>query len=136
MANPLLEVNNLSVSYGDVRALWDVSFSVEEGSIVALVGLNGAGKSTLLNAISGLLTPLRGEILFEGEDMASLSASKRVDRGILQVPEGRLLFQSLTIKRTFSGAYLPKARSGIVLPWNGLQPVPCARDRQDSKRVY
>ena len=71
MANPLLEVKDLSVSYGDVRALMDVSLEVEEGSIVALVGSNGAGKSTLLKAIAGLLHPPRGRCSSMGEDSAS-----------------------------------------------------------------
>ncbi|MFH1265501.1 MAG: ATP-binding cassette domain-containing protein, partial [Planctomycetota bacterium] len=80
MANPLLEVKELSVSYGDVRALHDVFLEVEEGSIVALVGANGAGKSTLLKTISGLLHPVNGAVLFEGEDLIHTSTKHRVDK--------------------------------------------------------
>lgn len=112
MANRLLEVKDLSVAYGDVRALWDVSLEVEEGSIVALVGANGAGKTTLLKTISGLLHPLSGSIVFEGEDLARLNTKHRVDEGIVMVPEGRRLFQSLTVLENLRlGAYLPKARA-------------------------
>jgi ABC-type branched-chain amino acid transport systems, ATPase component len=109
----LLEVKELSVAYGDVRALWDVSLEVEEGSIVALVGANGAGKTTLLKTVLGLLRPLHGQILFEGEDLAHLNTKQRVDKGIVMVPEGRRLFQSLTVLENLRlGAYLPKARAG------------------------
>ena len=112
MANPLLEVKNLSVSYGDVRALTDVSLEVEEGTIVALVGSNGAGKSTLLKAISGLKHPAEGEVLFDGEDISRVSTKHHVDKGISLVPEGRRLFQTLTVLENLRlGAYLPKART-------------------------
>ena len=135
MANPLLEVKELSVSYGDVRALWDVSLTVEEGTIVALVGINGAGKSTLLKTISGLLHPRHGEIFFEGEDFRRLSTKDRVDRGVVQVPEGRRLFQNLTIKENLRlGAYLPKARANFG---ESLERVfdlfPVLKERQNGK---
>ena len=114
MACPLLEVRELSVSYGDVRALVDVSVEVEEGSIVALVGSNGAGKSTLLKAVAGLLHPSKGQILFMGEDLGKLSTKHRVDRGIVLVPEGRRLFQTLTVLENLKlGAYLPRARASF-----------------------
>ena len=112
MASPLLEVKDVSVSYGDVRALQGVSLEVEEGAIVALVGSNGAGKSTLLKAIAGLLHPSTGQVLFEGDDLGRLSTKHRVDRGIVLVPEGRRLFQTLTVLENLRlGAYLPKARA-------------------------
>ena len=112
MANPLLEVKNLTVSYGDVRALTDVSLDVEEGTIVALVGSNGAGKSTLLKAISGLKHPDMGEVLFDSDDISTMSTRNHVDKGIVLVPEGRRLFQTLTVLENLKlGAYLPKART-------------------------
>jgi branched-chain amino acid transport system ATP-binding protein len=112
LANQLLEVRELSASYGDVRALTDVSLEVEEGSIVALVGSNGAGKSTLLKAVAGLIRPSKGHVLFMGEDIGSLTTKHRVDRGIVLVPEGRRLFQTLTVLENLRlGAYLPKART-------------------------
>ena len=112
MANLLLEVKELSVAYGDVQALWDVSLEVEEGSIVALIGTNGAGKTTMLKTISGLLRSVHGQVLFEGEDLADLDTKHRVDKGIVMVPEGRRLFQGLTVLENLRlGAYLPKARA-------------------------
>jgi branched-chain amino acid transport system ATP-binding protein len=112
LANLLLEVKELSVSYGDVRALTDVSLEVEEGSIVALVGSNGAGKSTLLKSVAGLLHPSNGHVLFAGEDIGTLNTKHRVDRGIVLVPEGRRLFQTLTVLENLKlGAYIPRARA-------------------------
>jgi branched-chain amino acid transport system ATP-binding protein len=112
LAYPLLEVNDLRVSYGDVLALQGASLTVDEGTIVALVGVNGAGKSTLLKAISGVVRSSDGQIVFRGEDIGKLNAKRRVDRGIVQVPEGRMLFQSLTVYENLRlGAYLPKARA-------------------------
>ncbi|MHB1344652.1 MAG: ABC transporter ATP-binding protein [Thermoleophilia bacterium] len=131
----MLEVQELSVAYGDVRALWDVSLEVDEGSIVALVGANGAGKTTLLKAISGLLRPAGGRIMFEGEDLVHLNTQHRVDRGIVMVPEGRRLFQTLTVLENLRlGAYLPKARAGYG---DSLERVfalfPVLLDRRDGK---
>ncbi len=135
MANQLLEVKELSVSYGDVRALQDVSLEVEEGSIVALVGANGAGKSTLLKTVSGLLHPKGGQILFLGEDLGKLNPKHRVDRGIVMVPEGRRLFQTLTVLENLRlGAYLPRARATYDESLErvfGLFPV--LKDRKDGK---
>jgi branched-chain amino acid transport system ATP-binding protein len=112
LASPLLEVKDLSVSYGDVRALTGVSMEVEEGSIVALVGSNGAGKSTLLKTIAGLIHASHGEVLFDGDSLGRQSAKHRVDRGIVLVPEGRRLFQTLSVQENLRlGAYLPKPRA-------------------------
>lgn len=135
MANQLLEVKDLSVSYGDVRALWDASLTVEEGTIVALVGANGAGKTTLLKTISGLLDPNHGELMFNGEDLRKLSPKRRVEKGIVQVPEGRRLFSELTVYENLRlGAYLPKARASIKSSLErvyGLFPV--LKDRENGK---
>jgi branched-chain amino acid transport system ATP-binding protein len=135
LANPLLEVKELSVSYGDVQALWDVSLTVEEGMIVALVGINGAGKSTLLKTISGLIHPKHGQIIFDGEELGKLSPKHIVDRGLLQVPEGRRLFQNLTVRENLRlGAYLPKARANFK---DSLQRVydlfPVLAERENGK---
>jgi branched-chain amino acid transport system ATP-binding protein len=112
LANLLLEVKDVSVSYGDVRALTGVSIEVDEGAIVALVGANGAGKSTLMKTIVGLLQPSSGQVLFMGEDIGKQSTKHRVDRGVVLVPEGRRLFQTLTVLENLRlGAYLPKARA-------------------------
>jgi branched-chain amino acid transport system ATP-binding protein len=135
LANPLLEVRDLSVSYGDVRALSGASLSVPEDTIVALVGVNGAGKTTLLNAISGLLPRTKGSILFEGQELKRLTMKQRVELGIVQVPEGRRLFPDLTIYENLRlGAYLPRARAAVS---DSLERVyglfPVLKDREHGK---
>jgi branched-chain amino acid transport system ATP-binding protein len=94
----LLEIKGLSAGYGDVQVLWDLNLRVEEGQIVALVGANGAGKSTLLKIISGLLPPYSGEIRYAGQDIVRLPSKEIVRDGIIQVPEGRRLFNQMTIE--------------------------------------
>lgn len=109
--NQLLEVKGIDVFYGDGQALWDVSITVEEGTIVALVGANGAGKTTLLKTISGLIHARKGEILLSGKSLSNLKPQKIVDRGIIHVPEGRRLFSNLTVLENLKlGAYVPRAR--------------------------
>jgi branched-chain amino acid transport system ATP-binding protein len=94
----LLEIKDLDVGYGDIQVLWSVNLRVQENQIVALVGSNGAGKSTLIKTISGLLQPYRGKILFEGRNIARLPSQEIVQRGIIQVPEGRRLFPQMTVE--------------------------------------
>ncbi len=93
----LLEVYGLSVAYGAVRAVEDVSFSVDEGHIVSIIGGNGAGKTTIMSAISGLLKPVAGSIGFRGQDVTGLPPHELVRLGIVQVPEGRGIFGTLTV---------------------------------------
>ena len=94
----LLEVRNLVVRYGEIEALRGVSFSVEQGKVVTLLGANGAGKSTTLRAISGLSKPAAGDILFDGKSIAGLRPEAIVRLGISHVPEGRRIFPGLTVK--------------------------------------
>jgi len=94
----LLEVRNLVVRYGEIEALRGVSFSVEEGKVVTLLGANGAGKSTTLRAISGLAKPTSGEIVFDGQTISDLGPEAIVRLGISHVPEGRRVFPGLTVK--------------------------------------
>ena len=94
----VLEVSGLTVYYGPVRGVFDVSFSVGKGEIVALLGANGAGKSTVLKAVSGIVKPRAGALSFEGRDLTSVPAPARVRLGLVQVPEGRRLFPSLTVR--------------------------------------
>jgi branched-chain amino acid transport system ATP-binding protein len=102
----VLNIDGISARYGGVRALDDVSFKVDEGEILALIGGNGAGKTTLLNLISGIMKPSRGKILFQGEDISALSPEKIVNQGIIQVPEGRHVFGPLTVMENLElGAY-------------------------------
>ena len=93
----LLEVQNLNVYYGAIHALQGVSFNVDEGEIVSLIGANGAGKSTTLKTISGLLRPRTGGISFRGEQLTTMAAQDIVRRGIIHVPEGRKIFAPLTV---------------------------------------
>ncbi len=111
MESPLLEIKDLVVSYGSIRALWGVSVSVQKGSIVSLVGANGAGKSTLLKTVAGMNRPREGSIFFSGKPLIGLKAEEVVNTGISLVPEGRRLFTQLTVKENLElGAYIPRAR--------------------------
>ena len=102
----MLEIHGISVYYGGVRALEDVSFKLDKEEILALIGGNGAGKTTLLNLISGILKPSRGNIFFKGKSILSLSPEKIVELGIIQVPEGRHVFGPLTVKENLElGAF-------------------------------
>ena len=94
----LLEINDLNVRYGEIEALRGISFSVDEGQVVTLLGANGAGKSTTLRAISGLAKPSVGDILFDGKSIAGLGPEAIVRMGISHVPEGRRVFPGLTVK--------------------------------------
>ncbi len=94
---PLLEVTDLWIAYDRINAVRGVSFAVAEGEIITLIGANGAGKTTILGAISGLLPVARGNITFSGEDLLSLPAHLRTQRGIAHVPEGRGIFGNLTV---------------------------------------
>ena len=111
MGNPLLEIENVNVFYGDAQAVWDVSFHADSRKITALLGANGAGKSTLLNAISSVVHPSGGRILFSGNSLNRLKPENVVALGISQVPEGRRLFSRLTVLENLElGAYLPDTR--------------------------
>jgi branched-chain amino acid transport system ATP-binding protein len=103
----MLTVTDLFVSYGAIAALSGISFQIEQGSIVTLIGGNGAGKTTTLRTISGLLRAKAGKISFLGEDISALPAHKIVARGLCHVPEGRMIFSNLTVDENLAmGAYL------------------------------
>ena len=102
----LLNIEDLVVSYGAIRALHGISFHVDEGEVVTLIGANGAGKSTTLRAISGLLPPDRGKIMYDGADLTRVAADKIVGMGVVQVPEGRKIFAPLTVRENLEmGAF-------------------------------
>jgi branched-chain amino acid transport system ATP-binding protein len=106
---PVLEVKGLSVNYGVIGALHDVSFSIKQGDIVTLIGANGAGKTTTLRAISGLVKAASGEVTYEGATITNTPAHKLVARGLAHVPEGRMVFANLTVMENLRmGAYLRK----------------------------
>lgn len=107
----LLEVEKIGAAYGEVRALWDVSFYVREGEIVTLLGANGAGKTTTMRVISGLLRPLGGEVRLSGRTIHRLRAPRIVEAGIVQIPEGRRLWPRMTVLENLElGAYSPESR--------------------------
>jgi branched-chain amino acid transport system ATP-binding protein len=110
----LLEVKNLNVYYGAIHALQGISFDVDVGEIVTLIGANGAGKSTTLKTLSGLLRPRGGSIRFDGQDIVSLAAEDIVVRGVVHVPEGRKIFAPLTVLENLQmGAYTRKDKAEI-----------------------
>jgi len=110
----MLEVNNLEVRYGAIRALRDVSLHVYAGEVVTLIGANGAGKSTLLRTISGLVRPSNGSIRFEGRDITRTPPDRIVQMGIGHAPEGRGVFANLTVRENLLlGAYTRRDADGI-----------------------
>jgi branched-chain amino acid transport system ATP-binding protein len=94
----VLEIRNIDVFYGDVQVIWDVSFEVNKGEIVALIGANGAGKSTVLKTISGILKLKRGEIFFEKTPIHKIEPFRLIEMGIAHVPEARRLFVEMTVE--------------------------------------
>nr|WP_318710473.1 ABC transporter ATP-binding protein [uncultured Treponema sp.] len=110
----MLEVKDLVVSYGAIKALKGISFKVEQGEVITLIGSNGAGKTTTLHSISNLIRKESGSILFEDEDITNVSADKIVNRGLIQVPEGRRVFANMSVKENIEmGAYLRKDKEEI-----------------------
>ncbi|MGB3211794.1 MAG: ABC transporter ATP-binding protein [Desulforhopalus sp.] len=107
---PLLEVNNIDVSYGDVQVIFDLSLNVEKGEVVSIIGGNGAGKSTLLRALSGLMSPKSGKITFDGQPIHTEPPENIVTSGIIHVPEGRRLFPLMSVRdNLLVGAYNKRA---------------------------
>jgi len=110
----MLEIKNLSVSYGAINALHGISLQIKEGDIVTLIGANGAGKTTTLKTISGLLKTRGGEILYGGRNIANLKPHQIVKLGVSHVPEGRMIFANLTVQENLiMGAYLQKNKQVI-----------------------
>lgn len=109
MSENVLQVDNLQVRYGGIEAVRGISFNVKAGEIVTLIGANGAGKSSTLRAISGLVRPGSGSIIFEGEDISGKNPTHIVSKGLMMVPEGRKIFPNLTVIENLKiGAYLRK----------------------------
>ena len=107
----MLRISGLRAGYGDVEVLHGISLEVNQGEVVALLGANGAGKTTTLRAVSGLLRPSNGEVAFQGRRIDRLPASRIVELGVVQVPEGRKIFPSLTVRENLElGAYHRKAK--------------------------
>jgi branched-chain amino acid transport system ATP-binding protein len=131
----VLQVNGISVSYGGTPALTDVSFEVNDGEIVSIVGSNGAGKSTILKTVSGLLKPDKGTIEFDGERIEKLRAFEVVEKGLAHVPEGRKLFSKLNVlENLLLGAYTNKSeerRQELLADIFDIFPV--LKERQQQK---
>jgi branched-chain amino acid transport system ATP-binding protein len=133
-ATPLLAVESLSVAYGDVQVLWDVSLAVAAGELVAVIGSNGAGKTTLLNTVAGLLRPLTGAIRLDGQAMEQRPAYARLAQGVALVPEGGQLFPQMTVLENLEvGAYRapvrPRLAENLRRAW-ALFPRLAERQRQ------
>lgn len=112
----LLEVDNLQAGYGAIKALRGVSFQVEQGQVVSLIGANGAGKSTTLNTISGLLKPAQGKVMFDGTDITGWRADRIAALGLIQVPEGRQIIATMTVmENLLIGAYRRQGNSQATL---------------------
>ena len=110
----MLEVKNLEVYYGMIQALKGISFEVEEGEVIALIGANGAGKTTTLHTVTGLLPAKRGSVLFEGKEITKVPGHKIVSMGMAHVPEGRRIFAQLSVLQNLRmGAYTRKDKDEI-----------------------
>ena len=135
MSEPILKVENLSASYGSIVALKSISMEVYEGEIVAIIGANGAGKTTLLSCISGLM-PYKGEIDFKGEKLGGkIDSAAIVERGVIQVPEGRQIFSELSVEENLKmGAYSRKKGEDIQKDMDEVYTLfPRLAERRDQK---
>jgi branched-chain amino acid transport system ATP-binding protein len=111
----MLTLENVSVNYGAIEALTDISMHIEQGEVVTLIGANGAGKTTTLRTITGLLSPSAGRVMFEGEQISGMPAHKLVAKGISMSPEGRGVFANLSVRENLQmGAYLQKNKRQIA----------------------
>ncbi len=110
----MLEVKDLEVYYGMIQAIKGVSFEVNEGEVIALIGANGAGKTTILHTITGLLSPKKGSVIFQGQDITKIPAHKILPLGMAHVPEGRRVFAQLSVlENLMMGAYIRSDKKGI-----------------------
>ena len=128
----LLELKDVKTHYGNIRALKGISFGVEEGEIVCLIGANGAGKSTALMTISGVLVPVEGDVFYNGQDITGMQPDRIVAAGICQVPEGRMIFPLLTVQENLElGAFLRKDKAEIRHDLNRIYEIfPILGDRR------
>lgn len=135
MSEPLLKVESVSASYGNISALENVSLQVPQGEIVALLGANGAGKSTTLNVISRIVRPTTGTVRFDGHFIQDLSTDEIVRRGIIQVPEGREVFRDMSVRENLEmGAYTRRDRSSIADDFDNVFRIfPRLKERASQK---
>ena len=129
---PLLELTSVAIGYGHHRVLEDINLTLERGEIVTLLGANGAGKSTLAKAVSGLLRPLNGSILLEGQPIGGLPPAERLRRGIAHVPEGRQIFAGMTVAENLAlGAYAMSEKDYAVQLEKVWALFPLLRERMN-----
>ncbi len=131
----MLTLENVSVSYGAIEALTDVTLNVERGEVVTLIGANGAGKTTTLRTITGLLEPSNGRVTYEGKDISGMPTHKLVGMGMAMSPEGRGVFANLTVKENLEmGAYIRNDRKGIADDMDrGFTLFPRLKERETQK---
>jgi len=128
----VLEVDRINVYYGNIQVLFDVSLRVEAGEIVTLIGSNGAGKTTAVNTLSGILRPRSGDVRYEGQSMVQVPAHRVASLGLVQVPEGRMLYPQLTVRENLRmGAYARRVRRSAVARLEQVYEMfPRLRERQ------
>ena len=123
----MLEVKDLQVYYGVIQALKGISFHVNQGEVIALIGANGAGKTTTLQTLTGILSPKSGSIVFEGKDLTRTPAHKIVEMGMAHVPEGRRVFADMSVyENLLLGAYTRKDKAEICLLYTSPSPRDCS----------
>lgn len=135
MINIMLSVENLQLQYSNIPVIQNVSFRVQQGEIVALIGGNGSGKSTILKGLSGILEPVAGKVIFEGDDITKAEAHKKVAMGISLIPEGRRLFPHLSVLNNLVlGAFLTRDKKEIARRLDHVYGIfPILRDRNSQK---
>ena len=127
----MLKIEDLNVYYGSIHAVKGISFEVEEGEIVTLIGANGAGKSTTLNTVAGLLKPRSGSIEFEGESLVGVPAHKMVGKGIALCPEGRRIFQDMTVRENLEmGAFTRSDKESLEMRTRVYESFPRLKERR------
>lgn len=131
----LLEIRNISSGYGEVQILWDVSLKLERGKLTSLVGSNGVGKTTLLRAVTGLLKPWQGSVMFAGREVTRMSAHAKAAQGLVMVPEGRQLFTDMTVYENLEmGAFTPRAKANFQQNLErAYEMFPILKDRHNQK---
>jgi len=131
----MLVLENVSVSYGAIEALTDISLRVEQGEVVTLIGANGAGKTTTLRTITGLLEPRTGRVMYEGKQISGVASHKLVGMGMAMSPEGRGVFANLSVRENLEmGAYIRSDKKGIAEDMErGFQMFPRLKERESQK---
>ena len=135
----MLEIRDLEVNYGMIAAIKGVSFYVNEGEVIALIGANGAGKTTILHTITGLLKAKAGSIMFEGHELTKTPAHKIVELGMAHVPEGRRIFSHLTVLENLKlGAYTRKDKGGVAADQMCIRDrsTPIGRNLSDRTTIF